>query len=198
MIFDWHWSFPLGLLLLVSTAGAAEKPTRQASTDAPVTLVVFGDLQCPDCAAAEPLLQEASAQYAVPLERRDFPLPKHAWAFAAHVLARYFDSVAPTAGEQFRRWLMQNQSSINQDNLFGMASRFAAQHKIALPENYDPRGEFKKQVEADVALGRAWGVVHTPTVFVVTANGAGAPLIETIERPALFAQIEQARQASHH
>ena len=92
-------------------------------------VIAFEDLQCPDCADAEALLEEASAKYGIPLVRRDFPLPKHDWSFEAHVLARYFDTQTDTQtgtktgtqtgtksdakaaanalplGEQFRRWV---------------------------------------------------------------------------------------------
>jgi protein-disulfide isomerase len=98
-------------------------------------------------------------------------------------------------GEQFRRWVYANQSSINKDNLRGMAERFADQHGLELPANYDPKGELKKKVLADYALGQQVGVVHTPTVFVVSESQRGAPLVETVERDKLFAMIEKLQAA---
>jgi len=170
-----------------------------------VALVAFEDLQCPDCADAEALLQEASAKYNVPLVRRDFPLPSHNWSFEAHVMARYFDTQkdaqskaaakALPLGEQFRRWVYANQKSINKENLRGMAARFADQHGLELPENYDPKGEFKKLVLADYALGQQVGVIHTPTVFVVSVSQRGAPFVETLDREKLFTMIEKMQSA---
>src|SRR5437660_12691888 len=46
-------------------------------TGAKVAIVVFEDLECPDCARAAPLLQDVSKSQRVPLVRHDFPLPKH-------------------------------------------------------------------------------------------------------------------------
>ncbi len=162
-----------------------------------VALVAFEDLQCPDCADAEALLQEASTKYNVPLVRRDFPLPSHNWSFEAHVMARYFDTQNKAAvkalplGEQFRRWVYANQQSINKANLRGMAARFADQHGLEFPENYDPKGEFKKLVLTDYALGQQVGVFHTPTVFVVSVSQRGAPFVETVDREKLFTMIEK-------
>jgi protein-disulfide isomerase len=184
---------------------------------ATVALVAFEDLQCPDCADAEALLQEASAKYGIPLVRHDFPLPMHNWAFEAHVIARYFDTmtgwqtgkkpaqrdghaVIQTAdvlpmGEQFRRWVYANQSSINKQNLRGMAERFADQHNMELPAVYDPKGELKAKVLADFSLGQQVGVIHTPTVYVVSLSQRGAPFIESLDRDKMFAMIEQLQAA---
>lgn len=180
-------------------AGEGDTSALRPPKGAQVALVVFEDLQCPDCADAEALFEEASAQYGIPLVRRDFPLPMHNWSFEAHVLARYFDSQpdantnakALPLGEQFRRWVYANQSSINQGNLRGMAGRFADQHHLELPANCDPKGELKKLVLADFALGQQVGVLHTPTVYVVSASQRGAPFVEAVERDKLFSMIEQ-------
>ena len=42
-----------------------------------VAIVEFADMECPDCARANPLLKEAAAQYKIPWIRYDFP-PAHA------------------------------------------------------------------------------------------------------------------------
>jgi len=194
-----HLAVALALLALSVVAQAEDKSTLRPPKGEAVALVAFEDLQCPDCADVEPLLQEAAARYKIPLVRHDFPLPKHNWAFEAHVIARYFDgsgdAKAQLTGEEFRRWVYANQSSINNENLRGMAERFADQHQLELPVNYDPSGELKKKVESDRELGKKLGVVHTPTVYVVSVSELGAPFVETVEREKLFAMIEQMQAA---
>jgi len=193
----------LVMLLIPAMVWAGDTSALRPPKGAAVVLVAFEDLQCPDCADAEALLLEASAKYNVPLVRRDFPLPMHNWSFEAHVMARYFDTrteaksakQALPLGEQFRRWVYANQSSINKDNLHGMAERFADQHGVELPAKYDPKGELKKLVMADYALGQQVGVIHTPTVFVVSVSQRGAPFVETLDRDKLFAMIEQMQAA---
>ena len=205
----------LAMMMLPVALWAGDTSALRPPKNAQVALVAFEDLQCPDCADSEGLLLEASAKYGIPLVRRDFPLPMHHWSFEAHVIARYFDSQTDTQtdtqataqantkagwkalplGEQFRRWVFANQGSINKDNLRGMAERFADQHKLVLPAVYDSKGELKKLVLADYALGQQVGVIHTPTVFVVSAGQRGAPFVETLDRDKLFAMIEQMQAA---
>ena len=198
-----HLAAVLALLTVPAVAWAGDTSALRPPKGAAVALVAFEDLQCPDCADAEGLLQEAATKYGIPLVRHDFPLPMHNWAFEAHVIARYFDTqrdpktVASPGnnmiplGEQFRRWVYANQGSINKQNLRGMAGRFADQHNLELPANYDPRGELKKLVLANYALAQQVGVIHTPTVFVVSVSQRGAPFVEILDRTKLFAMIEQ-------
>lgn len=191
-------------LLLGETKTAGDTSALRPPKGAQVAIIAFEDLQCPDCADAEALLLEAVAKYNVPLVRIDFPLPMHNWSFEAHVLARYFDTQDTAArrgqkqiplGEEFRRWAFANQSSINKQNLRGMAERFADQHGLELPENIDPHGELAKLVQADFALGQKVGIIHTPTVFVVSTGQRGAPFIEVLDRDKLFSMIEQMKAA---
>src|ERR1700743_3617723 len=62
---------------------------------AKVALVEFADLECPDCARAATLLDEAEKTYKIPVVVYDFPLPQHAWAFDASVFAQYFRTKSP-------------------------------------------------------------------------------------------------------
>ncbi|MEX2007283.1 MAG: thioredoxin domain-containing protein, partial [Candidatus Levyibacteriota bacterium] len=59
------------------------------SESAKITLVEFGDFQCPACAASYPIVREIKAVYKDELQFvfRNFPLPTHGNAFAAAVAA---------------------------------------------------------------------------------------------------------------
>src|SRR3954469_4796451 len=80
----------LCLLLLASLAAAqtAENPALKPPKGAQVAIVVFEDLECPDCARAAPLLEEAAKTYNIPVVRHDFPLQMHPWSMEAAILAR--------------------------------------------------------------------------------------------------------------
>ena len=193
------------LLFAGETKTTGDTSALRPPKGATVAIIAFEDLQCPDCADAEALLREASAKYNVPIVRRDFPLPMHVWSFEAHVMARYYDAQDNAArrsdksiplGEEFRRWVFANQSSINKQNLRGMCERFADQHNMELPENVDPKGELAKLVQADFVFGQQVGIIHTPTVFVVSSSQRGAPFIETLDRDKLFSMIEQLKKTA--
>ena len=183
-------------MLVVASLGLAQaaipdkasvlKPPKGAA----VALVIFEDLECPDCARAAPLVEEASRTYKIPVVRHDFPLPMHPWAYDAAVLARYFDSHGKAVGNQFRDEVFRHQLEINKDNLRAFAEKFAAAHKIDLPFVVDPQGKLAALVNADRDLGQAIGLQHTPTLFVVSNTRSGTPFVEVVDRSQLFQLID--------
>jgi protein-disulfide isomerase len=158
-----------------------------------VAIVEFADLECPDCANANPLLKEAAAKYKIPWMRYDFPLPFHNWSTTAAINARWFDSKNKVLGDQYRDYIFENQRSIfNPDVLRQFTEKFAQSHGVALPFAIDPQGKFAAMVKADYALGQRVGIEHTPTIWIVTANSKGAPFVEVVDRSKLFQLIDQA------
>ena len=158
-----------------------------------VAIVEFEDMECPDCANANPLLKEAAAKYDIPWVRHDFPLPFHAWSFQAAVNARWFDTKTKKLGDEYRDFVFANQRSIsNLDVLRQFTESFAKTHNIALPFALDPQGKLAAAVKADYALGQRIGIEHTPTIWITTANSKGAPFVEVVDRTKLFQLIDQA------
>ena len=101
------------LLLLSLIAVAQEVPSvLRPPKGSPVGLVVFEDLQCPQCARAAPQLVQASQTYKIPLVQRDFPLPMHNWSMNAAILARYFDTLSKGTGDAFRLYIFEHQREI--------------------------------------------------------------------------------------
>lgn len=158
-----------------------------------VAIIEFEDMECPDCANANPLLKEASEKYHIPWVRHDFPLPFHNWSFQAAVNARWFDTKSKKLGDDYRDYIFANQRSIETPaQLTQYTETFAKSHGIALPFAIDPQGKLAAEVKADYALGQRVGIEHTPTIWVATANGKGAPFVEVVDRSKLFQLIDQA------
>lgn len=162
------------------------KPPKGAN----VALIVFEDLQCPDCARAAPLLEEAAKTYHIPLVVHDFPLPRHNWAFDAAVFARYFDTQSKKLGSDFRLQVFQHQQSITPENLRAFADKFAAEHKVDLPFVVDPQGKFAEEIKAEHDLGLRVRIDHTPTIYVVSNKTQGKPFVEVVDRTQLFQMID--------
>jgi protein-disulfide isomerase len=162
------------------------KPPKGAN----VALIVFEDLECPDCARAAPLLEEAARTYHIPLVVYDFPLPRHPWAFDAAVLARYFDSQSKKLGSEFRLQVFQHQTEITRDNLRAFADKFATEHKVELPFVVDPQAKLADEIKADHDLGLRVGIDHTPTIYVVSNKTQGKPFVEVVDRTQLFQMID--------
>lgn len=170
-----------------------------------VAIFEFEDLECPDCARANPLLKEASEKYHIPWVRHDFPLPFHTWSFDAAVDARWFDTKSKKVGDDFRDAVFANQSSITtQDQLRAFAQKFAEDHKLEFPFVADPQGKLAADVKADYDLGQSIGIQHTPTIWIVTNKTSGTPFVEVVDRTRLYELIDQAlaetktEPASHH
>jgi protein-disulfide isomerase len=146
-----------------------------------VAIVEFMDMECPRCAAENPTVKAASANYKIPLIRHDFLIPGHAWSPIAATNARWFDTMGK--GDEYRDQVFANQSTFynNAGLLNQFTAKFAASHHIAMPFAVDPQGKFLAAVNADTELGRRTGIDHTPTVFIVAASGTkGAPYTEVL------------------
>jgi len=158
-----------------------------------VAIIEFEDLECPDCANANPLVKEIAAQYKIPWVRHDFPLPFHAWSFNAAVNARWFDLKSKALGDEYRDAVFANQPSITSLQILAdFTDKFAASKKIAMPFAIDPQGKLAAEVKADYALGQRIGIEHTPTIWVVTAHSKGSPFVEVVDRTKLSQLIDEA------
>ena len=179
------------ILLLASLVPAQDvslalKPPKGVQ----VAIVVFEDLQCPDCRRAAPLLEEAAKTYKIPVVRHDFPLPMHNWSFEAAVIARYFDTHSKPLGNEFRDYIFEHQPEVTAPTLRGFAERFATDHKVDLPFVVDPQGKLAAEVIADRDLGKAVHIEHTPTIYVVSNKTQGKPFVEVVDRSQLFQLID--------
>jgi protein-disulfide isomerase len=159
-----------------------------------VAIVEFDDLQCPACAAANPVLKAAAAQYKIPWIRHDFLIPYHNWSHNAAIDARWFDQKSKALGDEYRDQVFAAQNSIyNPDSLAQFTQKFAQSHGISLPFAIDPQGKLADEVKADNALAQRMGLKSTPSIFVVEAAGKGAPFTQVMN-PAqqLYTTIDRA------
>jgi len=160
---------PLFALLLAfcsSAFGAADGSRVPLPEGVDLAIIVFEDLQCPDCARAHPELIKAAAEAKVPLLVHDFPIVRHVWAFPAAIMARYFATQSEQLGIEFRSYIFENQRAITPDNLREWGEKFAQLHGLPLPADVDPDGRFRAEVQADFNLGREIGLEYVPLMFV--------------------------------
>jgi len=183
--------FLVCLVLLCPPAFAQDVPEAlRPPKGAQVALVVFEDLQCPQCSRTAPLVAQAGRTYKIPVVRHDFPLPMHNWSFDAAVLARYFDTHSKEMGNAFRDSVFEHQLEINPQNLRGFADKFATDHKIGLPFVVDPAGKLAGLVRADKELGVSLHLEHTPTIWVVSNKRTGKPYVEVTDTSQLYVLID--------
>ncbi|HWR13805.1 MAG TPA: thioredoxin domain-containing protein [Terriglobales bacterium] len=147
-------------------------PSR-GPANAPLTIVEFGDLQCPACKRAQPVVEQLLKE--VPNARfvfQQFPLTQiHPWAMTA---AKYALCVAKQNNDA--HWKFVDSVYQHQDEMQQMTEPQAAarlkQYAGEAGVNADQAEQCTKdpaiaaQIEASSALARELEVTGTPTLFV--------------------------------
>ncbi|HXC44927.1 MAG TPA: DsbA family protein [Candidatus Dormibacteraeota bacterium] len=163
---------PFGAKPFDPTKKALEKgisgPSR-GPKDAAVTIVEFGDLQCPACKAAQPAIEAlVTAEPKARFVFQNFPLEMHNWAAKG---AAYADCVGHASNEAFWKFVAktyETQADITAEN--------ADEKLTALADGAGVKGAdiaacattpvTKAHVDASLALGKAVNVTGTPTLFI--------------------------------
>ncbi|HEY0215396.1 MAG TPA: thioredoxin domain-containing protein [Cellulomonas sp.] len=131
---------------------------------APVTVTEFGDLECPYCRAAAPVLRDLveESDGEVRLVWRHFPL------FQVHPHALIAALAAEAAAEQGLFWQMQQVLFDSQDHLTEPDLRAVGARLGLDPATVAGPGaqRFADLVEADYLAGLDLGIQGTPTLLV--------------------------------
>lgn len=163
-----------------AAASTAVDPERfvLGDPDAPVTVVEFGDLECPYCRAAGPVLRRLveESDGRVRLVWRHFPL------FQLHPHALAAALAAEAAGAQGRFWelhdrLLDQQDRLTDDDLRAHAAALGLDPDDVVGERAE---RFAEAVRADYADGLALEVPGTPTVFVDGVRFRGRITLEAL------------------
>ena len=144
----------------------------QGPLEAPVTLVEYGDFECPHCGRAYPMVKAVQRSLGQNLRFvfRNFPLAK------SHEHAEHAAEMAEAASQHGKFWemhdlLFEHQDALEDENLVEYAASLgidAAWAAAALVE-----GTFSPRVREDFASGAKSGVNGTPTFFISGARYDG-------------------------
>ena len=150
------------------TPPVSEADHSAGADDAPVTLVEYGDYECPYCGMAHPIVKRAQAELGSQLRFvfRNFPLAE------AHPHARLAAQAAEAAGAQgrFREMhdmLFEHQDALEVEDLVGYAKALGLDTQQFARDLED--AAYAKRVRDDFRSGVKSGVNGTPTFFM---NGA--------------------------
>lgn len=137
----------------------------QGKANAPVTIVMFSDFQCPACAGVHPILKKVLTDYAdkVRFVVRDFPLTNiHENAFSAALAA----NAAHRQGKFFEyvEILYRNQNRLDRESLIKYAADLGLNGKQFELDLSD--AQTAAEVRKDRTDGESYGIGSTPTVFV--------------------------------
>ena len=136
----------------------------QGRADAPVTLVEYGDYQCPYCGEAYPVLQQVQRAMGDRLRFvfRNFPITQ------AHPYALGAAQFAETAAADGKFWeahdtLYERQDALRPSDLMEYAQALGLR-TTDLHEAFE--GRFDGKIQADFMGGVRSGVNGTPTLFI--------------------------------
>jgi diadenylate cyclase len=158
--------------------------------DAPVTLVKYGDYECPYCREAHPVLKELQARVGeqVRFIFRHFPLD------SVHPRARRAAQAAEAAASQGRFWemhdlLYERQGELGEVDLM----RYAAELGLDLRRFEEDLSNDHQawRIEEDRLGGTRAGVRGTPAFFVNGVRYAG-----TVDLDGLLVAVEEAASSS--
>jgi protein-disulfide isomerase len=174
-------------LLDLSDEVSPERDHVRGSDRAPVTLVEYGDYECPYCGRAEVAIRELLEDFGDDLRYvwRHLPLND------VHTNAQRAAEAAEAAGAQGRFWDMHDRLLADQDELTVVdLTRHAEQLGLDVDRFWDElrRREHAPRVDRDVASADASGVVGTPTFFINGRRHRGA-----YDAESLSAAVEAAR-----
>jgi protein-disulfide isomerase len=140
--------------------------------NAPVTIVEFGDLECPSCKAEAPVLREILPSFypdKVRVVFKDYPLESiHPWARAASDAARCVYRQNPQSFWKVYDWFYATQEQITPDNLNDKVMEWAGKNSIdtvqlgrcVATKAADP------EVARNISEAHALNVTGTPTMFI--------------------------------
>jgi protein-disulfide isomerase len=156
------------------TLPVSERDHVQGPSDAPVTLVEYGDYECPFCGAAHPEVKALQSRLGERLRFvfRNFPLTR------MHPHAQQAAETAEAAGAQGKFWemhdvLFERQDALERADLLAYAQELGLDVE-RLAGSLDA-SEFRARVREDFLSGAHSGVNGTPTFFINSQRYNGFP-----------------------
>ena len=163
----------------------------QGNSAAPLTLLEYGDYECPYCGAAYPIVKLVQQQMGdrVRFVFRNFPLAQ------AHPHAELAAEAAEAAGEQGKFWemrdmLYEHQQALELADILGYATTIGLEMPTFEKDLAEHR--YAARVREDFKSGVRSGVNGTPTFFINERRHDGAYDLET-----LLAALEATEAKGH-
>lgn len=148
------------------TLPVGDRDHAEGSADAAVTLVEYGDYQCPYCGAAYPVVKQVQKEMGTLLRFvfRNFPITN------AHPNAEWAAETAEAAAAQGKFWpmhdfLFEHQRFLGEDAVFAEQEAKLKLDVRRIGREVAERA-YNARIEEDVMSGIRSGVNGTPTFFI--------------------------------
>jgi len=162
---------------------------------AKVTLIEFGDFECPVCGTTYPVINDIVTKYKADSNFnyvfRNFPLPQH-------TNAPISASAAEAAASQGKYFEMIGQLYTNQDEWSGSVDPVSSFTKYAQNLGLDVNKftsdttsyKYYNNVQQDLADGNALGLNATPTFYLLDASGNATQFVGAGDVGKMSSQID--------
>ena len=161
------------------SAPVSDRDHAQGAASAAITLVEYGDYECPHCGRAYPFVKEIQRRLGPQLRFvfRNFPLGE------IHPHAVRAAESAEAAGGQGRFWemhdmLFEHQQSLTDQSLLGYANKIGLD-TARFEQDLSSRA-YQARVREDFRSGVRSGVNGTPTFFINGVRHDGAWDLDTL------------------
>ena len=148
------------------------QPAFGGPPNAPITLVMYVDLQCPYCRAEMDTVRKNMAQTygdKVRVVFRDFPIAEtHPWAVAAAIAGRCVYRQDQNRFWNYSDWILNSQPDVTVENFPAKLNQWVAGNGINASQFSACRGDKAVAAEVDKSLkdGFSLGANVTPTAFL--------------------------------
>ncbi|ADW68314.1 DsbA family protein [Granulicella tundricola] len=149
------------------TVPVGPKDHTQGPTDAPITLVEYGDFQCPSCGSAYTVVKKLQRHFGKRLRFvfRHFPLTDmHPMAEPAAEAAEYAATESEEKFWAMHDLLFENQQTLSTDLFADLAEELELD--ATKLEKAVHTHKFKSRIAADLESGDASGLTGTPTFYI--------------------------------
>ena len=164
------------------------------SKNAPITMEVFSDFQCPACkqlfkTTNQQLLDNYVNANKVYLVHRDFPLPMHAYS---RVAARYVRAAAALGkAEQAEQALFNNQEKWEKTgDVDGTLAAVFSPAEMTKIRALAKGTSLDAAIDKDVAFGKIYNVNQTPTT-IIHFKGQTYPVVGLVSYDVLHQFLDQ-------
>ncbi|MFC7277106.1 Na+/H+ antiporter NhaA [Paractinoplanes rhizophilus] len=172
-----------------------ERDHVRGPAEASVTIVEYGDFQCPYCGRAEPIVRELFSDADLRFVWRNLPLTD------VHPQAQLAAEAAEAAGEQGKFWEMHDLLLTHQDKL-RITDLLAYARQLGLDEEkfHDDmmRSPAAERIANDLESADLSGVSGTPTFFINGHRHYGAYDVDTLKEAIRLARVRAKIAARRH
>ncbi len=165
------------------------------SKNAPVTMEVFSDFQCPACKQfflnTDPRVIEGYVNTGkVYLVHRDFPLPMHAYSMVAANYGRAACHIGKCEAVEHVLFQNQEQWEGNGDVKGTVASVLTPLEMKKVQALVDGK-TLQPLIDKDKQIGQAYAVNQTPTTIIHSKNGQSFPVVGFVNYDVLKSFLDQ-------